>query len=608
MKFLVAKRVLCSLILTPQLTTAIKQCPFLGPDFPSPKSLQNSTIFQTALTNLTSTLKSGLQTAQFFPNTTSLSVNIFSTHTNTSLYNYQYSAPTLLTSNGTHVVDADSIFRIGSVSKLLTVYVFLIEAGDRYFNHPITDFVPELAEVVQVQDAAANAADVVDWRAVTVGNLASQMGGIARDYTGDLLSVLGKFPAGSGIPQLNASDFVICAQPGFCTREGQFLTSLNTRYTYKPPATKYYPWNHPQLTPPEFFLTLTHQRHPVFAPSTTPIYSNTAFQLLGYALENITSTPFTTLLTRSLITPLNLTGTSYQLPLSVPRGVIPSPDPSTAWGLPGNDYNPAGGFYSTANDLAVIGRSILSSKLIPAPMTRRWMKPLTHTADLRFSVGAPWEIERISLPAPQEKVVDIYGKSGDLGSYHASFAVIPDWDVGYSIIIADAPGKPSVLNHAVRTLVNELVLPSVEEAARIEANEKYAGTYRSETLNSSITLVTNPGSLGLVVTSLISNGTDMFGIFGLLRGNLPASSISMTLYPTGLTNSVGGRKEAWRAAIENNGENQGTGILTCSTWATGDSPIIGGVAADEFAFVMGVDGKATSVESRGLRGSMLRVV
>jgi hypothetical protein len=353
---------------------------------------------------------------------------------------------------------------------------------------------------------------------------------------------------------------------------------------------------------------MTQQRHPVFPTSSTPIYSNAGFQLLGYALENITGTTFETLFNRSIVAPLSLTGTSFQFPVSNARGVIPSPDPSTAWGLPGGDYNPAGGFYSTANDLAVIGRAVLTSKLIPAPLTRRWMKPLTHTADLRFSVGAPWEIERISLPAPQEKVVDIYGKSGDLGSYHSSFALIPDWDIGYSIIIADAPSKPSVLNHAVRTLVNELVLPSVEESARREANENYAGTYRSDTLNSSITLTTDPESLGLVVTSLISNGTDMFSIFGLLRGNVPASSISLTLYPTGLTDSVGGRKEAWRAAIENNAEEKGTGILTCSTWATGDSPIIGGLAADEFAFVVGVDGKATSVESRGLRGSMVRVV
>jgi CubicO group peptidase (beta-lactamase class C family) len=313
--------------------------------------------------------------------------------------------------------------------------------------------------------------------------------------------------------------------------------------------------------------------------------------------------------TRSIITPLGMTGTSYNLPLSSSLGVIPSTSPATTWGLSGGDFNPAGGFYSTPSDLARLGRSILTSHLIPSAMTRRWMKPLTHTADLRISVGAPWEIERLTLSPPQEKVVDLYGKSGDLGTYHASYALIPDWQIGYSVNIADVPNVPSMANDVIGEMINELVLPLIEETARREADENFAGRYRAcdGTLNSSLVLTTSNVSLGLGVKEWISNSTDMFVTFGKLR-KIPAKNVSITLYPTGLTDRVGGgRKQAWRAAVENNGAPVGKGLLACISWFLVDGPIHGGLSGDEFAFEVDENGKATSVEARALRVSMERV-
>jgi CubicO group peptidase (beta-lactamase class C family) len=313
---------------------------------------------------------------------------------------------------------------------------------------------------------------------------------------------------------------------------------------------------------------------------------------------------------RSIIEPLGMTGTSYNLPLNSSIGVIPSTSPATTWGLSGSDYNPAGGFYSTTNDLAKLGRAILTSQLISAPMTRRWMKPLTHTADLRVSVGAPWEIERLSLPAPQEKVVDLYGKSGDIGTYHASYALIPDWQIGYTINIADVPNVPSMANNAIGEMIIELVLPSIEETARREADVNYAGQYRARdlTLNSTLTLATSNETLGLGVKEWISNSTDMFATFGKLR-KLPAANISITLYPTGLTNTLGGsKKQAWRAAIENNWAPPQKGILGCISWFLVDGPIHGGISGDEFAFEVDDQGMARGVEVRALRVGMERVV
>lgn len=47
------------------------------------------------------------------------------------------------------------------------------------------------------------------------------------------------------------------------------------------------------------------------------------------------------------------------------------------------------GYYSSANDLTTIGSSILSPALLPAELTRKWLKPLTHTSSLFTSIGGP---------------------------------------------------------------------------------------------------------------------------------------------------------------------------------------------------------------------------
>ena len=71
------------------------------------------------------------------------------------------------------------MYRIGSISKLFTVFALLVENGDANFNDPITKFVPELRDSWMVkQKGVVNA---VQWKDVTLGALASQMSGIGRD-------------------------------------------------------------------------------------------------------------------------------------------------------------------------------------------------------------------------------------------------------------------------------------------------------------------------------------------------------------------------------------------------------------------------------------------
>ena len=82
-------------------------------------------------------------------------------------------------------------------------------------------------------------------------------------------------------------------------------------------------------TPTEFLKGFA-SRHPVFPTFQTPIYSNSAFELLAIALSRIAGKDFKALFDEALIKPLNLSRTSYEKP-NDSLGVIPGNVTTTFW-------------------------------------------------------------------------------------------------------------------------------------------------------------------------------------------------------------------------------------------------------------------------------------
>ena len=81
----------------------------------------------------------------------------------------------------------------------------------------------------------------------------------------------------------------------------------------------------------EFFEYFT-QRYPVYAPFTTPSYSNAAFSILGVVIENVTNEPYERVLKKTIFEPLSLTGTSVRKPEDS-QAVIPIGNSSWSWDL-----------------------------------------------------------------------------------------------------------------------------------------------------------------------------------------------------------------------------------------------------------------------------------
>lgn len=175
------------------LSLGAPNCPPLGPVFPKPSSqtLLSSPSVQAAIANLTATFTARDASNSTGAYSTSYSIEVWSASDapGTTLFSWHHTAPNLTATwntTGVRKVDKDTVYRLGSLTKIFTIYTWLVQDGDTRWNEPITKYIPELAAAADKakDDPVGNA----DWGEVTIGALASQMAGIVRDceyYRGD---------------------------------------------------------------------------------------------------------------------------------------------------------------------------------------------------------------------------------------------------------------------------------------------------------------------------------------------------------------------------------------------------------------------------------------
>jgi hypothetical protein len=126
-----------------------------------------------------------------------------------------------------------------------------------------------------------------------------------------------------------------------------------------------------------------------------------------------------------------------------------------------------GGIYSTANDLSALGRSILLHSSFAQHYPGLDETDHSHLT-LTRSVGRHWEIYRLVLPQPDNRVTDIYTKSSSLGLYSSILALPLDYGVGF-VTLAAGQGSHAALDG----LIADIALPEFETIARKEADSVY---------------------------------------------------------------------------------------------------------------------------------------
>ncbi|KAI0877524.1 beta-lactamase/transpeptidase-like protein [Hypoxylon argillaceum] len=562
--------------------SSIPNCPFPGAAFPKPTNLAASPTIQAALKNITAAFETYDKDPSNNPNATSWSLQIFSASSEEPLWEHYHTAENLLGNDrsGNFTVGPDTIYRLGSLTKIFTILTFLAEAGDAYWNDPVTEFVPEL----QVLAAKAQADPVmyVDWSSVTLGGLASHMAGITRDYAleGELTQEHNQTVLMSqGFPPAPWTMVPFCGEVVTCNRT-QVFAGLG-------------------IVPPSF------------VPSHTPGYSNLGYQLLAYALEAITGKKFADMLKSTVIDRLGLTHTYYDQVPPPGLGVIP-PGNEAGWNFSLGEASPTGNMYSSVTALSALARSILSNTLLSPAQTRRWLKPAATTADMAEGVSYPWGYRRIPLGAAAHRVVDAYSKAGSINAYASLLVLLPDYAAGFAALLAGA--WPGNANWDMADAIGPILLPALEAAAREEADARYAGTYSAEGgLNSSLVLSTDPERPGIGVDGWVSNGTDMVPVAVRYTLGYAAAAPSIRLFPTGLESGGGGaggtKKVAFKAMIEDTGGVDRSGRMfstNCGTWVSQTVAVYADFPLDQFVFALGDDGVAESVVPLALRTPLVK--
>jgi hypothetical protein len=253
--------------------------------------------------------------------------------------------------------------------------------------------------------------------------------------------------------------------------------------------------------------------------------------------------------------------------------------------------------------MAAVGRAILSSALVKPAITRRWLKPSTHTSSFQHSIGAPWEIYGFQT---DDRRVDLYSKAGDLGVYSSFMGLFPDYNAGFTVLLA-GDSSPHQMTAKLAEMIADTMLPAFEEVARNQALERFAGTYfvMHGGSNSSITITADAGP-GLKITEWTSNSVDMFQTLMALQGLTDRATINIRLQPNGLQTA---RRISFSAIIgpASASSNGGPILSSCFSWMTLDSFIYGNLGLTEFEFELDDNGYAAAISPRALRITIPRM-
>lgn len=366
--------------------------------------------------------------------------------------------------------------------------------------------------------------------------------------------------------------------------------------------------------------------HAVAPPMERPVYSNVAFNLLSYALQDMTGKPYSELLVDYLTDPFNMTNT-YPSPGNSTQGVIPSVPYFNSWGVDYGEHTPAGGLVSTVSDLSILLHSLLSHTTLHTPTAvRQWLQPHSFLGSLYSGFGMPWETFRVPPEAvfPVDDpghIITMVKKDGIAVGYRSRLAILDEYGAGFVILTAGDTGAMSVISNALlKTLA-----PVIDEIARDQTQELgYAETFTERCNGTLFNATFSLDDKGLRITSLFRNQTDIVAMLKLVyastlgmlaRNFLVGPDSILRLYPAEVSSTgvVGNRtvvREDWRLVWDNNPEvvselpGQDISDFDCRSWETVDLLYYGNEPVDRIVFVKDFEtGKVLGLEVPFLRSN-----
>ncbi|EGX96507.1 beta-lactamase, putative [Cordyceps militaris CM01] len=451
-----------------------KACPPLGRVLPAPRNPSQNGAVREAIIKLTSHLDETLSSKM---TTSGISIAVKSAHEGKLLFNYHHTPP-VLSGIGTSAIDEYTIYRVGSVSKMIPA-LSALQSSEVDMHASVLKHLPALDKTSEARDSIHR----IPWEDISVSDLAAHLSGLPRD-NGPWTEM--------GLPAV---------------RNGTGPTCSGL------PGTK-------KCTASDIIDTI-HRKAPVELPGATPLYSNIGYALLAMVVEAATGKTFDQVAEKEIFKVANMTSTSFNGPVESFSKLGFVPKGESTWNVTLGAFEAAGGLFSNSVDMISFIESIITNKFLSPKRTREWMKPATHTSSMGMSVGAPWEILRSNTLTQDKRLIDVYTKSGDFGMYHALIGAITDYDIVMTVlsggqeVSVDPDTRTKIFSTVARTLVS-----AIDQASRDEASSPkgYAGTYLDKSTNSTLELALDEGA-GVAIKEFIVRGFDALS-------NMPSYSLS----------------------------------------------------------------------------------
>ncbi|KAK4494089.1 hypothetical protein PRZ48_014387 [Zasmidium cellare] len=522
-------------------------CPILGQQYPLPTNLSCSPPFLSATQNLSAAIDARLHDAGFNETTFSLGISS-SEEPSDLLWEYHHTDASVSNSAfGVRSADADSIYRVGSVSKLFTVYAFLIRAGEKRLHEPLTVFLSELRGL-GVEEGDLDAV-LPRWEEITVGEALSQgeyINGVARQqpvfpssytptYSNDGFGI-----AGAALERFANASFEDVFDEAIVRPLGLKGTSAKT----------------PKSTV-----------NGIIPGNLTSSGWDSDFGAIGPAGGHFSSTRDMAKMSKAILN-------SDMLPAATTR----------RWLKP---------------------KSFVESfeQGVGMPWEIFRLKVDGYTVDLYTKDGDCTFLTTNSSPvSPRAN-----DPNPTVATYHSEIILIPQFGLGISLLTATATQNGSIaVRQVLSNLLTSTVLPAVAKATKSQAHDTFAGHYTAlPHLNSSLTIATDDLP-GLKITSWISNGTDFKATFvekylGEDIRLMPNLLYDKTGDRVGFTATFSVPKVDADPVADG---DPSTWYWKCPSWIAAGAIRWGDVGVEQFVFERGGEGVVEGVVSKGLRVRM----
>lgn len=148
-------------------------CPPLGAVLPPPHAPSEHKLVQRAIEKLSSVLEREFSSKL---NMSGISIGVKSIHEDEQMFSYHFTPP-VLSGIGTESIDENTIYRVGSISKMMPALVAL-QRSDIDVEASVLKYLPELRNGT---GSNLNSVNTIHWEDITVRSLASHLSGLATD-------------------------------------------------------------------------------------------------------------------------------------------------------------------------------------------------------------------------------------------------------------------------------------------------------------------------------------------------------------------------------------------------------------------------------------------